>query len=260
MTQDQLDTEIVGWERFCEEIASLIHTSELRIGHSDRAFGIFITERLQLALVNVSGLWHLMSAAQRLSGLCNRLHCLLEALRQLISNWEMFLDSLDVQRGTFAYRVTVIRTRRRGRPKFHVSKDQLTLLRNLSVSWTRIAGMLGVSRMTIYHRRRVYNLLVEGDTVPDDVELDAILRRIMLTTPDIGQTLLQGHLRSMGYRVTRERLRIIVRAQDPLNNALRMPGGVTSRTKYSVAGPNSLWHIGMCASAIAYILLQVKSS
>ena len=112
--------------------------------------------------------------------------------------------------------------------------------------------------MTIYRRRRVYNLLVEGDAVPDDVELDAILRGIRLTTPDIGQTLLQGHLRSTGYRVTRERLRTMVRAQDPpppLNNALRMPGGVTSRTKYSVAGPNSLWHIGVCASAIVYFLL-----
>ena len=255
MAQDQPETEIVGWERFCEEIASLIHTSELRIGHSDRAFGIFITERLQLALVNVSGLWRLMSAAQRLSGLCDRLHCLLEALRQLITSWEMFLDRLDVQRGTLAYQAIVIHTRRRGRPKFHISKDQLTLLRNLSFSWTRIAGMLGVSRMTIYRRRRVYNLLVEGDAVPDDVELDAILRRIRLTTPDIGQTLLQGHLRSMGYRVTRERLRTMVRAQDPLNNALRMPGGVTSRTKYSVAGPNSLWHIGVCASEIVYFLL-----
>ena len=79
------------------------------------------------------------------------------------------------------YQVIVIHTRRRGRPKFHISKDQLALLRNLSFSWTRNAGMLGVSRMTIYRRRRVYNLLVEGDAVPDDVELDAILRPIRLT-------------------------------------------------------------------------------
>ncbi len=44
----------------------------------------------------------------------------------------------------------------------------------------------------------------------------------------------------MGYRVTRKRLRTQFQAQDPLNTALRMPGGLTSRVKYSVAGPNSM--------------------
>lgn len=35
-----------------------------------------------------------------------------------------------------------------------------------------------------------------------------------------------------------------LRTADPLSAALRWPGGLTVRRPYSVAGPNSLWHIG----------------
>ena len=87
-------------------------------------------------------------------------------------------------------------------------------------------------------------MLSEGDSVPSDLELNVLIRRNRQNTPDIGQTLLLGRIRSMGYRVSRKRLRETIRAHDPLNTALRMPGGLTSRMKYSVAGPNSLWHIG----------------
>ena len=54
-----------------------------------------------------------------------------------------------------------------------------------------------------------------------------------------------GHVRSLGYNVTRSRIRNAVRVADPINVALRWQGNLTVRRPYSVPGPNSLWHIGM---------------
>ena len=46
-----------------------------------------------------------------------------------------------------------------------------------------------------------------------------------------------GRLRSLGYKVTRDRVRQAIRVTDPLSIALQsLPQGVP--------GPNSLWHIG----------------
>ena len=46
-------------------------------------------------------------------------------------------------------------------------------------------------------------------------------------------------------------MRTSLRAVDPLSAALRWPGGLTVCRPYSVAGPNSLWHIGnLCANTI----------
>ena len=54
-----------------------------------------------------------------------------------------------------------------------------------------------------------------------------------------------GRLRSMGYSVTRSRLRQAIRDIDPLHTALRWRGSLSVRHPYSVPGPNSLWHIGI---------------
>ncbi len=61
--------------------------------------------------------------------------------------------------------------------------------------------------------------------------------------------MMYGSLRSRGVKVTRERVRSVLRSVDPLGSALRWPAGVTKRRPYSVAGPNSLWHIGRYSTA-----------
>ena len=63
-------------------------------------------------------------------------------------------------------------------------------------------------------------------------------------TPDVGQSLVLGRLRSMGYKVTRERVRAALRLNSQLSSALRWPGVSPHRRPNSVPGPNSLWHIG----------------
>ena len=75
----------------------------------------------------------------------------------------------------------------------------------------------------------------DRDTVNSE-ELTESVRHLRHVCPYSGETMIMGHLRSMGIHVTRERVRSIVRRIDPLNTAL-------SRRPYSVPGPNSLWCI-----------------
>lgn len=73
------------------------------------------------------------------------------------------------------------------------------------------------------------------------VELHDILQEEF---PAMGQAMVWGHLRSMGYQITRERVRNAMRQSDSIHNALRWQGDLVQRCSYSVPGPNSLWHIG----------------
>lgn len=243
--------ELLGWDRFFSELRSLVVFCNRRRGRADRQLAVYVVERLQIAAQNVSTFASLLrrneeeGPVQELQEYTRHVDDLMEAIRQLILHWELHMETLDARMERMAYHAPRIHhARRRGRPKFHITSDQLQYLRSLSFSWTAISSLLCVSRMTVYRRRKAYGLLGEPRTVPNDAELSGVVRRICSGMPEIGQILVHGRIRAMGYHVTRERLREVMRAQDPLNTALRMPGGLTARRKYSVAGPNSLWHVG----------------
>ena len=78
-----------------------------------------------------------------------------------------------------------------------------------------------------------------------DSELREVLHQLRQEHPSLGQTLIWGRLQSMGFNVTRERIRRAVRENDPIHTALRWRGELVRRQPYSVPGPNSLWHIDM---------------
>ena len=97
--------------------------------------------------------------------------------------------------------------------------------------------------MTIYRRRAEFGLLDDPSRTLNDEELSRVVVEMRRELPEIGQLMVAGRLRSMGYQIPRHRVRDAVRSSDPLNTALRWHG-VTTRRPYSVPGPNSLWHIG----------------
>lgn len=115
---------------------------------------------------------------------------------------------------------------------------------SLSLSWTQIAQVLNVSRMTIYRRRVELDLLVDPSQIVNNQELESIIRTLRHENPELGESVAWGHLRAAGIQVTRERVRNALRQSDPLSSALRCRGNLTRRRPYSVPGPNSLWHIG----------------
>ena len=144
-----------------------------------------------------------------------------------------------------AYHAPLVRLPRRGRPAFDISQEQLEYLSSLSLNWSQIAALLGVSRMTIYRRRSEFGML--DDVGRQYLTNDEVKRHVVemrQQSPNMGESIAIGRFRTLGILVTRDQVRQALRETDPLNTALRWPGGLTSRRPYSVAGLNSLWHIG----------------
>ncbi|KAK6188382.1 hypothetical protein SNE40_004563 [Patella caerulea] len=68
------------------------------------------------------------------------------------------------------------------------------------------------------------------------------MEKVQQLTPGIGQTRIQGTLRSRGLRIQRQRVRDCLKKLDPVGTASRWRQ-VIQRRKYHVKSPNSLWHI-----------------
>ena len=92
--------------------------------------------------------------------------------------------------------------------------------------------------MTVYRRRVEYGLLEEPSSTLTDDDLDEVLRELKIEL--LGETMAAGRLRSLGYRVPRQKVREGLRRIDPLSAALRW----STASPYTVSGPNCLWHIG----------------
>ena len=114
----------------------------------------------------------------------------------------------------------------------------------MSFSWVQIAKLLGVSYMTLYRRRQDFGVSSNVGASISDQELRSVLDQLRRELPSLGQTMVWGRLRAMGFEVTRIRVRQVMRESDPIHTALRWKGEFVQRRPYSVAGPNSLWHLG----------------
>ena len=167
---------------------------------------------------------------------------LIECCRRIEHEWDCYIDRLE-SNGHHSYQVSAEFTGQRGQPRFVIHREQLLYLISLGFSWTSIASLLGVSRMTVYRRREEYNLLDDPSNTLNDDELKDLLREIKREHPNLGQTMILGLLRARGYCVSRARVRDAIRQIDPLSTALRWHT-ITHRRQYQVPSPNSLWHIG----------------
>lgn len=140
-----------------------------------------------------------------------------------------------------------------GRPKYDIREDTLIDSRSLGFKWNEIAHMLLVSRWTI--RRRVAQFGLEnisGFSKITDSELDNKVRQFMEEHGSfIGSSMVSGHLKSIGLRVQRHRIRNCLARIDPNNSRIRWAITITRRVYY-VPGPNSLWHIGGHHSLITW--------
>ena len=169
---------------------------------------------------------------------------LLECLRSMLREWQDYLNHYQ-SRSTSSYRasLTLSVPSQLGRPRFDISREQLQYLRSMSFTWVQISEILGVSHLTIYRRRQEYGMMENPSDNITDSELCEVLQQMRRELPSLGQTMVWGRLRSLGFKVTRARVREAVRVSDPINTALRWRE-ITPRQPYSVPGLNSLWHIG----------------
>ena len=244
------ETDLSGWERFFEELCSLIRNINRQRGTANEDFSEYVIERLEVSIRSVSALiYHLRSntptdeeAARVGVQYSANLSELLECLRSMLREWQDYLNHYQ-PRSASSYRASVTPSARPGRPRFNISREQLQYLHSMSFTWVQISEILGVSHMTIYRRRQEYGMMENPSGNITDSELREILQQMRRDLPSLGQTMVWGRLRSLGFKVARSRIREAMRASDPINTALRWRE-ITPRRPYSVPGPNSLWHIG----------------
>lgn len=234
-----------NWTDFFTNLSSFLHTCETRYGEAEERFTEYALERLSHSYQSLQDMADIIGRTDGLNGLRDDLLELLQSVLHTWQQWSEYSDALDAQQTVNYYLPPIESSRhRRGRPRFDVSREQLQYLRSLSFSWTAIARMLVISRMTVYRRRVEYGLLDDRPSSISNQQLIDNVHEILTQHPHVGQTFISGRLRSLGYQVTRERVRQAVRFLDPLSS-LRWQGIATRRRPYSVPGPNSLWHIGM---------------
>ena len=117
-----------------------------------------------------------------------------------------------------------------------------TRLSHIRLCATRVSNVFLL--YTEGRRRMEFGLVDYPNSELSDEELSEMVRELRQDNPDVVASMAACLLRARGYRVVRARVRDALRNSDPPSAALRWPGGITIRCVYSVAGPNSLWHIG----------------
>lgn len=143
-----------------------------------------------------------------------------------------------------------------GRPKFDISYIQLKEMIQHRFSVRNIADLLSVSVSTIRRRMTMFGLTVR-DTYSNisDAELDYIIIGVQQQYPNWGNRLMYGHLISIGIRVQFNRVRESQSRIDPEGSFLRRLQ-ILNRRKYSVPGPQWLWHIDGYHKLIRYHTIQ----
>ena len=238
-----------GWSDLFREVSQLMESSSRQFSTTNEEYAEYVLERLSICVRTVSTVHEHVEEAvggdssHTLFRIYQLLRDIVSRLKTLKRHWSEQVDNL-ASRSNFGYQAsTASGTAALGRPRFQITHAQLDYLRSLGFSWTEIAHLLGVSRMTVYRRRVEYGLMEEPSRTLADNDLDEVLRELRIELPELGETMAAGRLRSLGYRVPRQQLREGLRRIDPLSAALRWSTKI-SRRPYTVSGPNCLWHIG----------------
>ena len=191
------------WGTLFTDVARVVSSANNQSGLANEEFSEYVVEQLEMIIITVSTLKsylgsHLPSSELgseiALSNMCEELSSLLECLRCILSEWEEYLNHPF----NYSYSAPTRASSGPGRPRFDINEQQLMYLHSMGFTWVEIANLLGVSRMTIFRRRREFGLVkTVGDTIDDD-ELELVVRQIRRNSPSLGQTMVWGTLRSMG--------------------------------------------------------------
>lgn len=126
-----------------------------------------------------------------------------------------------------------------------VDIDQVCELRSIGFKWIQISRMLGVSRTTLYRKRREAGISDTFNFSSISFEnLKGKVVEIKNRLEGCGERMIMGCLKSQGIFVQRSRLRQAIHEVDPFETTLRWCPQIKQKV-YSVPGPMSLWHIGI---------------
>ena len=227
VNRNGVDTELWGWETFFSELGRFLESSGRNFSNANDAYVTYVLERLEVCIISLNAIK--LNFQQLRTGTltvyCDHVEQILSIYRTLSVKWEQKIEAINTTDG-IRFRSALLRSTR-GHPRFDISKEQLLYLCSLSFNWSDIAKTLGVSRMTIYRRRVEYRLTEEPMVVPTDLQLHTVVSEIQAGQPEIGEVMIMGRIRAMGYKVSRQRLRQEIRNSDPLRVVLRWRGGLT---------------------------------
>jgi len=217
-------------ELMLEDLSVLVNDIEARIHDIDHLE--LLQSRTELSISSLTEFaWE-----KNLPSL-NELLLILSALYQIISKELRQFQYLP------DFQVATDKKGEVGRPKFEISKDTLVDLRDFGYTWTEISSMLLVSRWTLQRRVKEFGIrnIVSYSIISDD-ELDEHVRAAKEQFGILsGRSMVTGFLNSMGLRIQRRRIVKSLIRVDPTTSRLRW-ACLIKRRKYSVPGPNSLWH------------------
>ena len=244
---DEGDPVTWGWDEYFSDLARFLGELGRQAGISSVPYAEYAIERLEMWEGVCRHLVAVLDAGESVvegeeSAIVeeyrHRFLVLNRLLHSLRIQWLEYCTAVESYSAT-SYRAPLLyQPHQRGRPSFLIPQEQLEYLHSLSFTWVEIAALLGVSRMTVYRRRVEYDMVEDPRIVPDDSELRRLVEQTRQELPYLGEVMVMGRLRALGYYVTRSRLRQVINDTDPFNRNLHV------RRPYSVPGPNSLWHIG----------------
>ena len=177
-------------------------------------------------------------------------HLILEVARQFEIFFQILMRQIRGQssqsRGQLAVFQLGNQAEKRGvgRPKLVIEEETLVSFRNLGFSWNEIVSMLLVSRWTLHCR--VKELGIEGVTGYSNISDDELDHHVIecrrMHGTHTGRSIVTGYLKSKGLRIQQLRIAASLVRVDPEGSRIRW-ACLVRRRKYSVPGPNSLWHI-----------------
>ena len=144
---------------------------------------------------------------------------LLSALTEIVDVYDDILSDLNIAiRRQIESRQTFVilefeRSSGRGRPRFTISVDALTLV-EMGLPLNIIARLLGVSRTTVYRRMKEQNPSLRASySSCSDNELDSLITEIKNTMPDAGYRVVRGAFLAQGHKIQWDRLHASLRLQ-----------------------------------------------
>ena len=143
----------------------------------------------------------------------------------------------------------------RGRPSFHIPKEQMELFLEYNFSLPQISEILGVSLSTISRRLKDYGLSVmQTYSTISNTELDEITQQLVSEFPNCGYRRMTGFLRAQGIHVQQICVREATKRSDAESVLLRsLQLTPISRRAYNVTCPLALWLLDGHHKLIRYV-------
>ena len=144
--------EANGIGPFFDEIYRLVEEAERQHGLANLGYTEYVIERFEYVISVCSDICDHLREASELQDYLRSAEELVTALKDILKKWEEYENTLESSsdlRPLTAHQLSLVSVGP-GRPRFEISKEQLQYLSSLGFSWTEVASLLGVSRMTIY--------------------------------------------------------------------------------------------------------------